>query len=116
MDKEIPNPSDEQDPSWLVDEQAKLEQENWNNEDKLKGQEETNKLWQLKVLGWIIPAMMISFATIFLVALISWSLHYVLPECWQWLTDEQLSKIQSVIFSGALGAIVSSYAQKHILK
>ena len=116
MAKEIPSPPDEHDPSWLSDEQASLEQKNWTDENALQGQEKANRLWQLKVLGFIIPALMITFSTIFILAMLFWSLHYFLPDSWQWLSEEQLSKIQSVIFSGALGAIVSSYAQKHILK
>lgn len=101
-------------PKWAGDPKAKAEEKNWTDEEALKGQKRTNQLWLLKTLGFIVPVFMVTFALIFLGSLLAWSLHYILPAGYGWLTPEQLSKIQSVIFSGALGAIVSGYAQKYI--
>jgi hypothetical protein len=116
MSNKVPPPPGGDPPSWASNTLAKGEEEFWPQEDKLKGQKHTNQLWILKVVGWIVPTLMIIFTFIFAVALVSWSAHYFLPEKNWWLTDDQLSKIQSVIFSGALGAIVSGYAQRHISK
>lgn len=58
--------------------------------------------------------MMCFFVTVFMASLGAWVIHYITP--WCWLTPEQLSKIQSVIFSGSLGAIVSAYMQKQLSK
>jgi hypothetical protein len=52
----------------------------------------------------------------FALSLIVWSWHYLAPACVTWLTAEQLSKIQSVIFSGSLGAIVTSILKKQLDK
>lgn len=110
MSKELPS-SIEESPAWASDINALKEEKNWPDLDKLKAE---NKFWLVRVIGWIAPVAMVIFSLVFVAFFVSWSLHYLLPECWQWLKDEQLSKIQSVIFSGAIGAIVSSYVKKQI--
>jgi len=51
-----------------------------------------------------------------LVGLISWATHYLSPDKFHWLSDDQLSKIQSVLFSGGMGAVVSGIIQKQLKK
>ena len=117
---EIDNP-----PSWANDPKAKKEKENWDNEKDLRGQVVKNRVKLLKTVGWIAPTMVIMFSIIFAFSFFAWIWHYLTPECiekciedksycLQWLSVEQLSKIQSVIFSGALGAIVSVYIKKQL--
>lgn len=101
-------------PSWAKDPKAKKEKENWDNEKDLRGQVVKNRVKFLKTVGWIAPAMVIIFSVIFTSGFIAWIWHYLTPDCWQWLSKEKLSKIQSVIFSGALGAIVSGYIRKQL--
>ncbi len=67
----------------------------------------------LSVWGWIVPCLMILFTLLFACALFIWSFHFLTP--WGWLTPDQLSKLQSIIFSGSIGAVVSSYLQKNLL-
>jgi len=52
------------------------------------------------------------FAAVFVASMGVWLFHFLTP--WGWLTELQLSKIQTVVFSGSLGALVSAFAQKHI--
>ena len=56
------------------------------------------------------------FLLVFLAALGVWIWHQIAVREYLWLTETQLSNIQSVIFSGAIGAVVSGYAQKHLNK
>lgn len=99
-------------PAWAKDSKAKLEEKYWSDEDRLRGVKLKNDILWHQVYGWVVVALMIFFVLTFCVSLAVWILHYVSP--WGWLTPEQLSKIQSVIFSGTLGAIVSAYMQKRL--
>lgn len=113
MSKELPS-NIEESPAWASDKEAREEEKSWIDEDKLKGQRNKNKIGFLKAVGWIAPVVMIILSLVFIASFVSWSLHFLLPKCYQWLEPEQLSKIQSIIFSGAMGAIVSSYLKKQI--
>lgn len=80
-------------------------------EDELFGQQSKNKLALLRTYGKISVALMIVFTFVFVVLLISsvfiWAWHYLVPEEWRWLCDEDLNTIQSIMFSGSLGLIYS---------
>lgn len=85
----------------------------WGDDNALKGLQLQNQGRLLWTWGWIVPGLMIVFTLLFAASILVWSWHYLTP-C-GFLTPEQLSKIQSVIFSGSLGAIVSSYFQKKLV-
>ena len=101
---------------WASDAQARGEEKNWPDEEALKGQQSRNDMLALKVIGWVTVVLIVFFALVFLGSLSAWLWHQLGPTCRHWLTDAQLSNIQSVIFSGAIGAIVSGYVQRHISK
>lgn len=113
MTKELPS-SVEDSPDWASDSQAREEEQSWPDEGKLKGAKQENKIAFIKTIGFITPIVMWIFTSVFLVSFVSWSLHFLLPDYCHWLTEDQLSKIQSIIFSGAMGAIVSSYLKKQM--
>lgn len=101
-------------PSWAKDDKAKLEEKLWGDEDSLRGVKLQNDILWHRVYGWAVVVVMCFFVIVFMASLGAWVFHYVTP--WSWLSPEQLSKIQSVIFSGSLGAIVSAYMQKQLSK
>lgn len=103
-------------PRWIGYQQAKAEERNWDKEGKLRGQEENNHLLWLKAYGRLVALFLIFFALLFLGSLGSWAAHYLLPEKFHWLTLDQLSKIQSVLFSGSIGGVVTLMAQKQMSK
>lgn len=115
-DNEVPPPEEDDFPKWFDDQRAKKEDQNWDHEGKLRGQEETNHLWWLRAYGVLIILFLVVFALLFLASLVSWAAHYILPEHWHWLTSNQLSRIQSVLFSGGIGGVVSLVAQKQLSK
>lgn len=106
-----PDESSSQPPPWLGDSKAKAEVAKWGDDDALRGQRAENDLRWLKVYGYLVPALMCIFTVIYLSALVSWVLHYVTP--WAWLNEGQLGKIQSMIFSGSVGAFIASVIVKH---
>ena len=106
----VPPPLD--DPHWSNDKKAAAEERNWDQENKLKGQKEKNSLLFLKVYGLVPPALVIFLAAAFLISFSFWLFHYISPTSWHWLNSEQLGKIQSIIFSSALGGVVSFILQK----
>lgn len=115
--KKVPPPSADATLRWAShSSSAKAEEKNWDNEGILRGQEEKNQLLILKAYGWIVCIFLLVFALLFLGSLGSWAAHYMLPESYHWLKEPQLSKIQSVLFSGSIGGVVSLIAQRHFLK
>ena len=118
MSEKVPPPPEGSDsnPAWARDKRSEKEVKNWADEDALRGVERRNQKWVLLVLGFIVPIFMILFALIFGFAIAIWAIHYFIPESCHWLSPDQLAKIQSVIFSGSLGAIVSAYAQNRIMQ
>ena len=97
---------------WETDKTAKGEESKWPNQAALKGTKDENTLRLLRNSGYIAVGLMYFFAGAFVASMIIWLLHFLTP--FGWLQPEQLSKIQTVIFSGTLGAVVTAYAQKHI--
>jgi hypothetical protein len=61
-------------------------------------------------------AFLVFFAILFVGSLGAWSIHYLLPVDWHWLSEVQLSKIQSILFSGGIGGVISLIAQKQLSK
>ena len=110
---EIPDPHFHSDMDWADNSAAVLEDKSWPGLDEVKARNDS--IW-LRVYGWILVALTVTFAVLFIVSIISWSWHYLGPVYWHWLNEQQLSKVQSVIFSGGLGAILSSMVQKQMSK
>lgn len=101
-------------PTWANDRAAQKEVDRWGDDAALQGLRRKNHGRLLWIWGWIVPGLMIVFSLLFAAAIVVWSVHYLTPL--EFLRPEQLSKVQSVIFSGALGAIVSNYFNKHLLQ
>jgi hypothetical protein len=100
-------------PNWVDFKSAKLEQKNWQTLDEIR--EKNDGRW-LSVYGLIVIFLTLIFSILFISSLVVWSWHYLAPSYWTWLSSEQLSKVQSVLFSGGMGAIVSTIVQKQLSK
>lgn len=112
----VPPPDHQEPPAWFKDQRAQKEERYYPDEDRLSGQRRKNDLLWLGVYGFMVVALMVLFALLFVGSLVAWAWHYIAPVSWGWLTPDQLSKIQSVIFSGSLGGIVSFIAQRQLSK
>lgn len=114
---DIPTPDASSTPRWAGS-TAKKEEKEWSDLGKI--QQVNDGRW-LTVYGWILVALTITFAALFLVALLIWTWHHIAPTCigsWRahWLDSQQLGKIQSILFSGGMGAVISGIVRKQIEK
>lgn len=100
-------------PKWASDELAKKEEKHWGDDEALQGIKRKNHGRMLSVWGWIVPTLMVLFTLLFAAALMIWSFHFLSP--WGWLSSDQLARLQSIIFSGSIGAVVSTYVQRTLL-
>ncbi len=114
-DKTVPPPPNEA-PAWIGDLNAKAEEDNWDKEGELSGQKGKNHLLWLKAYGWVVMVFLVFFTVLFVGSLGSWAAHYLLPVKFHWLAGGPLSKIQSILFSGSIGGVVSLIAQKELSK
>lgn len=125
--REVPPPEQGEPLPWADDRRAEKEENAFDDEKELRGQRTRNDLWWLQSYGLLVVLVTWFFVLLLLASLLVWSWHQLAPEpspgclegatrCWQWLTEEQESKIQSIIFSGSIGAIVSAVAQRQLRK
>lgn len=96
---------------WADTSEAEKEDKEWPSLSKIQRTNDEN--W-LKFYGVIVIAIAAVFTFIFLSSLVIWALHYMLPKCYLWLDSDQLSKIQSVLFSGGMGAVISSLIKRQM--
>lgn len=99
-------------PQWATTE-AKTEDKNWDSLDHVRKANDTQ--W-LRLYGKLVLVVTLVFTLVFLGSLLVWAWHYLAPVCWHWLEPGQLSKIQSLLFSGGMGAVVSNIIRTQISK
>jgi len=107
-----PPPDWAENQEWNQDAVAEAERSKWPDQESLQGTKDENTLKMLRHSGHIAVYFMWFFALVFVASMGVWLFHFLTP--WGWLTEIQLSKIQTVVFSGSLGALVSAFAQKHV--
>ncbi len=88
---------------------AQNEDDNWTNVDLITQQKNDNTLNELKLMGWIVWILMLLLCCLFVGFLGTWAWHFLIPTYWHWLSPDQIEKIESIIFSGTLGAMASIY-------
>ncbi len=109
-----PPKGSENSPDWASpDSQAKKEVEVWDRLEEARTRADTK--W-INWYGTVVVVGMVILALLFFVSIgiVAW--HYLAPSNLHWLSEDQITKVQSIIFSGGVGAIISSIAQKHISK
>lgn len=97
---------------WKTDSAARSEASRWPDQAALQGTKDVNTLNLLRHSGRLAVALMWVFAGAYVASMGVWLVHFLTP--YGWLAPEQLSKIQTVIFLGSLGAVVTVFVQKHI--
>ncbi|OOR87665.1 hypothetical protein B0181_09945 [Moraxella caviae] len=78
------------------------EEKQWGELDTIKLN--NDKGW-LKAYGHVVIVVTYIIASIFIVAFLILAFHYLAPNSWTWLDQSQINKIQSMLFSGSMGAI-----------
>jgi len=93
--------------------QAQQELKTWGEDSFERIRRANDERW-LRAYGWIVLVLTVVFSSAFALAFLVWGLHYTTT--WVWLEDWQLDKIQSVLFSGGMGAIVSGIIRTQLGK
>ena len=101
--------------TWSDDYLALHEEEKFPDERQLRAAYDRNKLRVIRHSGIIIVAIMWIVTGVFLAAFVLWIWHQLAPPGFCWMTPEQLAKVQTIIFSGAVGGLVTTAVQKYIL-
>ena len=68
-----------------------------------------------KFVPSIVLVFFLSFAGTGLLFFAVWVLHMLTPTWMHWLNMEQIDDIQTVLFSGASGVLISRLAQKYLI-
>lgn len=110
---DVPEPDLSHGFSWEGDDSSEREAKEWTKLDQVRERNDT--LW-LQVYGLLLVSVTVVLSALFIASLVAWAWHYLAPSCWGWLTENQLGKVQSILFSGGMGAIVSAIAKKQIDK
>jgi hypothetical protein len=66
------------------------------------------------VLSWIVVRLAVVGAFLLLALLISWTWHLLAPGGWHYLTDAQITRIETVLFSSFVGGVISTYARRYL--
>jgi hypothetical protein len=66
------------------------------------------------VLYWGVRMLVVIGALLVASLIVIWGWHIGAPAKWRWLTVEDLHALQTVIFSGAVSALITSVASKAI--
>ena len=110
---DIPGPDLEV--GWESDTLSSLEEDNWEELDDISKQKKWNKWAIHKTLGCIIPAAIAIAFILFVIALIVYVAHLLIPDVSRWLTEDELSHIHSMIFSGVVGGAIAIAARTYFL-
>jgi len=114
MTDEVPPPSDEwkAEEPWEDDSLALFEERGDSLDAQLKEQDKRNRLRFKKATGRIVVWSVYLLWLLLAIGLAVWAWHFLTP-C-PFLEPHQLEKLQSVIFSGSLGAVVSVLARSYL--
>ena len=98
---------------WLTDPFARIEERTFPRADTLPGQIEHNKLLVQKAFGLCIPISIILAFIMFwtAVAVYVWNM---LAWGWTWLDPHEMDDLKSILFSGAVGAVVAEGARRYL--
>lgn len=106
---------------------ATQEQKQWIDYDDLNNAKRNNTIVVHKTIGWLIPIALVFSFLMFLMLGAVYAAHLVLPDrCtatmgWcDWLSQNELQQIHSIIFSsvvgGAIALVAKTYFSEHSAK
>jgi hypothetical protein len=110
----IPQPPEDwsKDEPWRDDSLADFETESDPLDAQLAEQEKRNRLAFRKHFARLAIVSMYIIWIVLILGALSWLWNYLTP--WKFLSDSQLDKVQSIVFSGMMGAFASAWARRHI--
>lgn len=102
----------EKDEPWRDDPLAGFEAENDPLDAQIAEQAKRHKLNFRRHFARIAIISMYIIWGVLVIGALSWLFNYLTP--WHFLTDAQLDKVQSVVFSGIMGAFATAWARRHL--
>ena len=84
---------------------AQYEQEAFVKKHKRDEKTKDHLHYVFVALIWV---AFLSFIAVFFIRV----LHFVLPDSWQWLSEDQVQGIDKLIFSGAIGGFIGRYFKR----
>jgi hypothetical protein len=116
MTDDTPPPSQEwqNEQPWEDDSLAQFETERDPLDAQLMEQDKRNRLAFKKATGRIIVWAVYLLSALLAVGLFIWAWHFLAPTTWGFLKPPQLEKLQSTIFSGTIGAVISILAKNYL--
>ncbi|MDP2356158.1 MAG: hypothetical protein Q8M31_08845 [Beijerinckiaceae bacterium] len=102
--------------TWSDDYFALKEEEKFPNEAELKSAHDHNKIRVVKHSGIIIVVILWVVSLLFVSSFACWMWHQIAPQKWMWMAKEQLDQIKTIIFSGAIGGLMTTAVQKYIMR
>lgn len=106
-----------QPPKWAIGTAGKEERQ-WDELEEVR--RKNDKRW-LEHYGRIVVILTWVFVIMFVASLVTWVWHHIAPEYFYefrlyWLDDAHLSNIQSILFSGGMGAVVFGVVKSQLDK
>lgn len=100
---------------WELDTLANFEEQNWDTLDEISKQKRWNKWAIHRTVGCIIPIAICLAFILFIIALVVYVTHLLIPSDFRWLSSDELSHIHSMIFSGVVGGAIAIAARTYFL-
>jgi hypothetical protein len=66
-----------------------------------------------RVLAWLVPGSIIAAFVIFWIGVLIYVFHMFIPQH-GWLSEAQLHDLRTILFSGAIGAVVSQGVKRYL--
>jgi hypothetical protein len=110
----VPGPSQEWATSqdWLTDPIAEKEQGDWTRLGTIEGMKTRVKYRIHQVISVIVPLSIVIAFGLFWLAVLIYVWHMLSP--WGWLAADRLRELHTLIFSGAVGAVVSQGVKRFL--
>lgn len=97
---------------WQSDTQAAAENSQFGKLDEIENLKKVNRRKVHMVLGWCLPATVVFAFCLFWAGITIYAIH--VATSWNWLKPEQLKELHTLLFSGALGAVVIQGARRYL--
>jgi hypothetical protein len=95
------------------DSNAGKESKEYARLDEIESAKHSVKMAVHRVLAWLVPGSVMLAFVIFWIGALIYVFHLFIPTC-GWLTESQLHDLRTILFSGAIGAVVSQGVKRYL--
>lgn len=65
------------------------------------------------LFGWLVKGFILLAAAILAWAVVVWAWHLLMPECRRFLAPEQVDRVQALLFSGSISALITALGRDY---